>query len=103
MSKHSSVSIWAVCFLLLVFTSISWLAVSARDVPAARVDYTFQGRVFDGPLGDESRPVPGVSVSLFGANNPLSQPGHLHPQHHHGRQRLVWPDHYRRRSFLRVL
>jgi hypothetical protein len=36
---------------------------------------TFQGRVYDGPVGDESHPIQGVTVSLYGANNPFPDPG----------------------------
>ena len=73
--KRSTIALWMVCFLLLLFASSSWLAVSARTAPSARAEYTFGGRVYDGPVGDESQPIPGVTVSLYGANSPYPNPG----------------------------
>jgi len=37
--------------------------------------WTLQGRVFRGNVGDETHPLPGVTVSLYGANNPYPAPG----------------------------
>ena len=37
----------------------------------------FQGKVFQGPVGDESVPLAGVKVALYGANNGLSNTGTL--------------------------
>ena len=37
--------------------------------------WTFQGRVYDGVVGDQSRPMHGVTVSIYGANNGYPDPG----------------------------
>jgi len=39
--------------------------------------WTFQGRVYEGDIGDESHPLEGVTVSVYGANNPHPDPGTL--------------------------
>lgn len=39
--------------------------------------WEFQGRVFSGEMGDESSPISGVTVSLFGANNAYPDSGIL--------------------------
>jgi len=41
-------------------------------------DWTFQGRVYEGNVGVEpphSQPLQGVTVSVYGANNPYPDPG----------------------------
>ena len=51
-------------------------AVQAEQRPAA--EWTFQGRVYEGDVGVEpphSRPLEGVTVSVYGANNPHPDPG----------------------------
>jgi hypothetical protein len=75
MAKFKSLVPWVACCLLLLFAGASWLAVSARNVPADKATYTFEGRVYDGPLGNEEGPVPGVTVSLYGGNHPYDDPG----------------------------
>jgi hypothetical protein len=42
------------------------------SIPAATA-VTFSGRVYEGPVGDESRPLQGMSVTLLCANNPQVQ------------------------------
>jgi hypothetical protein len=66
---------WMIGFILLLFIGTSWLVASARNDPAGMAVYTFEGRVYNGPLGDESRPVAGVTVSLYGANSAYPNPG----------------------------
>jgi len=53
--------------LLLAFTA-------SAAAPFAQAT-AFQGRVYDGEVGDESRALAGVTVSLYGANNPYPDTG----------------------------
>ena len=56
-----------------------WLAA----VRAERIEHlpaetwTFQGRVYAGEVGDESRPLQGVTISVYGGNNPHPAEGTL--------------------------
>ena len=54
-----------------------WLlgAGVAHTSQAAAAQWTFQGRVYEGDVGDESQPLQGVTVSVYGANNPYPDPG----------------------------
>jgi len=47
-------------------------APASRAAPAA---WTLQGRVFEGLVGDETHPLPGVTVSAYGANNAYPDSG----------------------------
>ena len=73
-------SLWLIVGLFVV----SIVAMSGRPAHAAppqtdapNASFTFQGRVYEGDVGDQSRPMEGVSVSLFGAGNPYPAPGQL--------------------------
>jgi len=44
---------------------------------AAAATWTLQGRVFEGNIGDETRPLSGVTVSVYGANDPYPDEGEL--------------------------
>jgi len=53
-------------------------AAAAQAGPRLATEWTFQGRVYEGELGVEpphSRPLEGVTVSVYGANNPYPDPG----------------------------
>ena len=65
--------------LVLTASSIGRPADATRQQSAARTaaSFTFQGRVYEGEVGDQSRPVEGVSVTVYGAANPYPDPGHL--------------------------
>ena len=47
----------------------------AHTSQAATAQWTFQGRVYEGDVGDESHPLQGVTVAVYGANNPYPDPG----------------------------
>ena len=51
------------------------LAVVVSPGVATAQSNVFQGRVFNGQVGDESQPLAGVTVSLYGANNPYPDIG----------------------------
>lgn len=53
------------------FWASQTLAVRAQDP----VIFTFQGHVYQGQVGDESSPIPDVTIELWGANNPHPDPG----------------------------
>jgi len=48
---------------------IAAVAIVAVALPASADTWFLQGRVYDGEIGDESRPIQGVEVGLFGAFN----------------------------------
>jgi len=43
----------------------------------AAATWIFQGRVYAGDVGDESTPLEGVTVAVYGANSPYPDPGTL--------------------------
>ncbi|MEA2046267.1 MAG: hypothetical protein U9N48_07100 [Euryarchaeota archaeon] len=45
--------------------------------PAPAIVWLFLGEVYEGDVGDESRPLQGVTVSLYGAGNPYPDTGVL--------------------------
>ena len=71
--------------LVVLVTSVVMLAVGAGprlpDASAAQTSqiatatWTFQGRVYSGNVGDETHPLEGVTVTVYGANNPYPDPG----------------------------
>jgi hypothetical protein len=49
---------------------------AAAAVPQDPLEiFTFQGKVFQGEIGDESSPIPNAIIELWGANNPYPDPG----------------------------
>jgi hypothetical protein len=67
----------------VVLATLAPLAASARQTPApipasdvmTGFPYHFEGHVYAGPVGDESSPLSGVTVSLYGSNNPCPAEG----------------------------
>lgn len=49
-------------------------APASQTAPAA---WTLQGRVYEGPVGDETHPLPGVNVYAYGADDAYPDPGEL--------------------------
>ena len=61
-----------------VFFSVFWTALvifTANPSTCEAQATHFQGRVFEGEVGNESVPLEGVEVSLYGANNPYPDLG----------------------------
>ena len=78
-SKKLSSIPFALSALLTIIAGAAWFSPPGRAQsprpPAAT--WAFQGRVYAGMVGDESQPLQGVTVSLYGANNPYPDPGVL--------------------------
>lgn len=69
-----------IMLLVAVFLMTSGFIFFAADqvFPAAQaaiISDLFQGRVYAGEVGDETQPIVGVTVSLYGSNNPYPDPG----------------------------
>ncbi len=62
---------------LLVAIMLAAILLATGPMPAYAQEFTFQGRVFEGNVGDESRPLQGVTVTLYGANKPYPVEGKL--------------------------
>jgi len=82
-NQYSWLLTTALWFIAGLF-AVSIVALSGRPAHAAppptdaqKASFMFQGRVYDGDVGDQSHPLEGVSVSLFGAGNPYPAPGQL--------------------------
>ena len=52
-------------------------AIADQSILMQDVIPILQGKVFEGPIGDESVPLAGVKVALYGAYNPYPDPGTL--------------------------
>ncbi|MFO8100796.1 MAG: C1 family peptidase [Dehalococcoidia bacterium] len=59
-------------FITLLFSSL--VPISDTGV-SAQGNYHFSGRVYAGQIGDQSHPLQGVSVEVYGANNPYPESG----------------------------
>lgn len=74
-------ALWLMGGLIVVSTAPSSGRTTPATLPQADVQWSgsfaFQGRVYDGEVGDESRPLEGESVSLYGSGNPFPDPGPL--------------------------
>jgi hypothetical protein len=73
------VAVAAMAAFLILTTALA-SARPATDVPsrtgsAPAADWTLQGRVFRGPVGDETHPLAGVTVEVYGASNSYPDPG----------------------------
>jgi hypothetical protein len=64
--KRFSTTLLLVILLAAIFLVIVPMPAYAQE----EVVLNLQGRVYEGKVGDESRPIQGVTVSLYGANNP---------------------------------
>jgi hypothetical protein len=70
-------------YVVLVAVSIGvgaaiWSTIPVAASPdAAPADWTFQGRVYKRQVGEEVYPAPGVTVSVYGANDPYPNEGTL--------------------------
>jgi len=53
--------------LLVVLAVLALLAPAARADPPSPSQYALSGRVYDGAVGDESAPLQGVTVTLYGS------------------------------------
>ena len=73
--KHRTLkpAVWFIAGLV----AVSIVASGERPADAPNASYTFQGRVYEGEVGDQSHPLEGVSVSLYGAGNAYPDPGQL--------------------------
>lgn len=69
----------ATAVVLAAFASASRTAQVAGmgDDTVAGFPYYFEGYVYAGEVGNESTPLPGVTVSLYGSNNPCPNEGAL--------------------------
>lgn len=67
----------AVLSLALTPVSNSANASPPLSVGRAVMTWTLQGRVYEGPIEDETHALPGVTVSVYGANDPYPNPGVL--------------------------
>jgi hypothetical protein len=66
----------ASALLLLVGGSTQWTSIGAAQAPLAPdVTWTFEGQVWAGDVGDESHPLTGVTIAVYGANNPYPDLG----------------------------
>jgi hypothetical protein len=66
-------ALWFIAGLIaILIVALSGRPAHAAPSPtdAQKASFMFQGRVYDGDVGDQSHPLEGVSVSLFGAGNP---------------------------------
>ncbi|MGV8038738.1 MAG: pre-peptidase C-terminal domain-containing protein [Thermoanaerobaculaceae bacterium] len=74
---------WMLGCSLLVLGGSALDAAGATPAPrpvrptesVAAFPYDFEGRVYAGPVGDTSTPIAGVTVSLYGGNNPYPDGG----------------------------
>jgi hypothetical protein len=58
------------------FAAVDNIVLLSSTPPTMRQTVgTFRGSVFAGEVGDTTRPIPGVTVSLYGANSPYPDPG----------------------------
>ena len=62
---------------VLVLAATSLVAPLVPSRAQDPVVWTFQGRIYEGEVGDESRPLAGVTVGLYAANNDYPDPGEL--------------------------
>jgi hypothetical protein len=62
---------------LLVTIVLAAIFLATGPMPAYAQEFTFQGRVYEGKVGDESRPIQGVTVTLYGATDPYPAEGEL--------------------------
>ncbi|MBN1505443.1 MAG: cadherin-like domain-containing protein [Sedimentisphaerales bacterium] len=60
---HSAIGSW-VAALVLCHAAVGW-------------GITLSGRVYEGNVGDENKPLPGVTVTLYGSNNSGQQGTHI--------------------------
>jgi hypothetical protein len=51
--------------------------IAVMDTQPTPISWTLQGRVYEGEVGTEKCPLEGVTVSLYGANDPYPNPGGL--------------------------
>ncbi len=75
--KHKSTTRFkttAVLILAIIFAAVCAYPIQGTSAVAS---YTLSGRVYAGEVGDESQPLAGVSVSVFGAHNPYPDSGSL--------------------------
>jgi hypothetical protein len=61
---------------LVLVAATGWQAAAGPSEGAATLtEWTFQGRVYEGEVGDESHPLEGITVAVYGANNPYPDSG----------------------------
>ncbi len=68
-------SIWAVGGIFILIAILSTLAILSDNNVTAQATASLSGRVYAGDVGDQSHPLQGVTVSLYGANNPHPDQG----------------------------
>ena len=68
-------SIWAVGGIFILIALLSTLAILPDNDVTAQATASLSGRVYAGDVGDQSHPLQGVTVSLYGANNPHPDQG----------------------------
>ena len=68
-------SIWAVGGIFILIALLSTLAILLDNDVTAQATASLSGRVYAGDVGDQSHPLQGVTVSLYGANNPHPDQG----------------------------
>jgi hypothetical protein len=62
---------------LLLAIVLAAIFLATGPMPAYAQEFAFQGRVYEGKVGDESRPIQGVTVTLYGATDPYPAEGKL--------------------------
>ncbi len=72
-----ALSISALLIFFAVTVGAQQLAVADQSPLVQGALPVFQGKVFQGPIGDESVPLPGVNVALYGANSAYPNTGTL--------------------------
>jgi len=64
--------------LLILIINFIALATSVYQYPvhaAPTAQWTFEGHIYEGNIGQETRPLLAVTVSVYGASNPYPDPG----------------------------
>ena len=73
--RRPAVLVALVTFVLLL-VSLALILVAGAS-PPAQASWALEGRVYEGNVGDQSSPVQGVTVGLYGSNNAGVQGSHL--------------------------
>jgi len=66
--------------VLSIAVLISFSIIFSAEIPqsaSVQGNYNFSGRVYSGNVGDENNPLSGVTVAVYGANNPYPDPGNF--------------------------
>ncbi len=76
LSRKFSLVLLSGLALLILAAKLSDKA-AAQPQPAPEATWSFSGRVYKGVVGSETVPITGVSVALYGSNNPFPDAGAL--------------------------